>query len=75
MNGHQKVSNAGHYTVALRETNVDWIMCDDLRIHWTDPPMNGYIFFYERDGLETPSLSYPASEANQQNKSCLKIKL
>ena len=44
-NGFENVSNAGHYTVALRETNVDWIMCDDLRIHKTNPPMNGYIYF------------------------------
>ena len=43
-NGFEKVSNAGHYTVALKETNGDWIMCDDLSIHKTKPPMNGFIF-------------------------------
>ena len=70
-NGFEKVSNAGHYTVALKETNGDWIMCDDLSIHKTKPPMNGYIFLYERAGIVTPSLSSVDFEASQQNEQML----
>ncbi|CAL4144063.1 unnamed protein product [Meganyctiphanes norvegica] len=46
-----KVSNEGHYIVAFKDANGDWLKCTNHFIKKSDPPMNGYIFLYERASI------------------------
>ncbi|CAL4144062.1 unnamed protein product [Meganyctiphanes norvegica] len=46
-----KISNEGHYIVAFKDANGDWLNCTNNLIRKSDIPMTGYIFLYERASI------------------------
>ena len=44
-----EATNEGHYTTSFIDGSGAYIKCDDTKVTKADPPMNGYIFFYEKE--------------------------